>query len=695
MPKASSALQLNFETTSRPASGTQLAIFVVGSDNCIVWASPVAVALLGEGSPSLAGLSVDAILGSEFSRQLMGLWDEWNQKADGQLKSLKFFRGSLWEVTCDCLAMAGEQWTLCWIERNAAGIFPGNDSQDAYLAAVVEASDDAIISKALSGIVTSWNSGAERIFGYSAQTMIGLPITVLFPDDRLHEEGLLMEQIIRGERVDHFETVRRRVDGALIDVSVTLSPILDGEGTVIGVSKIARDITNLRRAEALIWTQANYDELTRLPNRRLFSEQLDRELMRARRYQRHVAVLLIDLDRFKEVNDSLGHHAGDQLLIQASERIKSGLRAADSVTRLGGDEFAVMLPDLGEPAEAGVTARRLIEQLQLPFKVADQQVFISASIGMASFPDDAGATVDLLRFADLAMYQSKRLGRNQATYFTEGLHDLVQLRLSLTNQLRTALALGQFSLVYQPILDLRSGAVRKCEALIRWNLPGRGVISPADFIPLAEETGLIHGIGDWVFRQVAEQTAAWQRRFDIKFQMALNMSPVQITSGKDLCVRWLEKIRELGLPGDSLVVEITEGVMVDQSAITAEVLSDLRAAGIQISIDDFGTGFSSLSYLQKLDVNYLKIDQSFTRALKPGSRELAMCEAIVVMAHKLGLLVVAEGVESAEQKALLQDIQCDFGQGYLFSKPLSSKDFGAFLMAHPRDPLDTQSQHEQ
>lgn len=597
-------------------------------------------------------------------------------------------------MVCGRLPMAAGQWTLCWIERNASGLPLEHTFLENYLSAVVEGSDDAIICKTLNGTVTSWNGGAERIFGYSAQTMIGLPITVIFPDDRLHEEQLLMEQIRRGARVDHFETVRRRVDGTLIDVSVTLSPILDKEGTIIGVSKIARDITNRKRAEALIWTQANYDELTRLPNRRLFSELLERELQRARRNQRHVAVLLIDLDRFKEVNDSMGHHVGDLLLIQASERFKSGLRAADIVTRLGGDEFAVMLPDLAEPSEAGVTARRLIEQLQQPFKVADQQVFISASIGMASFPDDAEATVDLLRFADLAMYQAKRLGRNQATYFTEGLHDLVQLRLSLANQLRTALALDQFSLVYQPVLDLRSGEVRKCEALIRWNLPGRGVISPVDFIPIAEETGQIHGIGDWVFRQVAEQAVVWQQRYGVNFQVALNMSPVQIASGEQLCARWLEKTTELGLPGDSLVVEITEGVMVDQSANTAEVLAGLRAAGIQISIDDFGTGFSSLSYLQKLDVNYLKLDQSFTRALKSGSKELAMCEAIVVMAHKLGLLVVAEGVESEEQKNLLQDIQCDYGQGYLFSKPLSVKDFDAFLKSHSMGSVGAQSREE-
>ncbi|HYF58726.1 MAG TPA: EAL domain-containing protein, partial [Burkholderiaceae bacterium] len=522
-------------------------------------------------------------------------------------------------------------------------------------------------------LVTSWNAAAERIFGYTAPEIVGRPMATIIPDDRRHEETEILARIARGEKVDHIETVRRRKDGTLVNVSATISPIFDDDGRVVGASKIARDVTERVQAQRTIWMQANFDALTRLPNRRQFIEKLHGELARARSTDKHLAVMFVDLDRFKAVNDSLGHGAGDELLVQAAERLRRSLRDTDTLARMGGDEFTVLLPGLNDPEQTETLARRLNQCLFEPFVIDDKAIQISASIGIALFPNDGQSVDDLLRRADQAMYESKKNGRNQTRRFMQSMRDGALDQLQLAVDLRHAIERDELHLVYQPIVALRDGAVVQCEALLRWRHPRHGAIPPSRFIPLAEETGLIGTIGDWVFETAARQAKTWRQAYGERVRVGLNVSPAQLQSDTAWADRWFAFLDSLELPGSSLVVEVTESMMIERSSRASEILRALRSRGFSVAIDDFGVGYSSLAYLSRLDVDHLKIDQTFMRTIESNPRDLVLCEAIVAMAHKLGLQVVAEGVETEGQRRLLREIGCDLAQGYHFSPPVAAE----------------------
>jgi len=453
------------------------------------------------------------------------------------------------------------------------------------------------------------------------------------------------------------------------------------DGQIIRIVGTHTDISELKEAESKIWHQANFDPLTGLPNRRLFYDRLSIELQKTHRDEEVIALLFIDLDHFKEVNDTLGHHVGDKLLIEAASRIKRTVRDYDTVARLGGDEFTVILVNQSKVESIGEVASKLIDRLSEPYDLETQDTYLSASIGIALFPNDAASINDLVKNADQAMYAAKAAGRKCFRFFTKEMHLSATARMSLVGDLRRATVSKQFELHYQPIVELSTGSISKAEALIRWNHPVRGMVSPAEFIPLAEETGVIHEIGDWVFQEAVKQVALWQRLFDPNFQVSVNKSPVQFVSqGRNAHLNWLGTLKEYGVDGGSVVIEITEGVLMDVNASVAESLFLFRDAGVQVAIDDFGTGYSSLSYLRRFHIDYLKIDQSFTRNLKLGSPDIALCETIILMAHKLGLRVIAEGVETSEQSEILKSMNCDFGQGYFFSKPLSVQVFNELLM---------------
>jgi len=448
---------------------------------------------------------------------------------------------------------------------------------------------------------------------------------------------------------------------------------------IIGRVYSFSDITERVRAEKLIWEQAYFDALTGLPNRRLLRDRLEQEVKKADRAGRKLALMFLDLDLFKEVNDTLGHDMGDQLLQEAARRLSCCVRETDTVARLGGDEFTVLLGDLKDTTNVERVIRNLLMQVSEPFRLGDELAYVSASIGVTFYPNDAQSGEELIRNADQAMYAAKHQGRNRFSYFTPALQDAAQTRMRLAKDLRGALADDQFAMVYQPIVELANGAVRKAEALLRWQHPVRGVIPPSVFIPIAEETGLIVSIGNWVFHQAANQVKHWREMYDDDFQISFNKSPVQFRSDGSNQRAWLEHMQALGLPGNSLVAEITEGLLLDGSSAVNEQLRILREAGMGVSLDDFGTGYSSLSYLHKFDIDYLKIDQSFVRNLMPDSKDMALCETIIVMAHKLGMKVIAEGVETPAQRDLLVAAGCDYGQGYLFSSPMNAAAFDAFL----------------
>jgi diguanylate cyclase (GGDEF)-like protein len=392
-----------------------------------------------------------------------------------------------------------------------------------------------------------------------------------------------------------------------------------------------------------------------------------------------LAIMFVDLDHFKEINDTLGHDVGDALLVQVAARMQDCQPSGGIVARMGGDEFTVLLAARDGAAAAQRLGQDLLEALSASFDIGGERVYVSASIGVSLAPRDGLEIEDLFKHADQALYEAKGAGRNRMRLFTPALHEAAQRRARLAAELRQALPLGQFSLVYQPILSLREPGTppRKAEALLRWHHPQLGDVSPAQFIPVAEASGLIVDIGDWVFRAAAAQALAWRAAGHVGFQIGINKSPVQFLSERSHRVQpdWPTHLRGLGLPGDALAIEITEGLLLERDEAVAERLRALRAAGLSISLDDFGTGYSSLSYLQHHEIDTVKIDRSFVAGLESGGKALALCRAIVTMAHELGMEVVAEGVETEAQVLALRAMGCDWGQGWWFGRGVPAQEF--------------------
>jgi diguanylate cyclase (GGDEF)-like protein/PAS domain S-box-containing protein len=476
----------------------------------------------------------------------------------------------------------------------------------------------------------------------------------------------------------NYEEPLQRSDGETRWLLTSKVPLRNSAGEVTGILGTYNDISERKQAEELIRHQASYDALTQLPNRRLFQDRLQQEIEKCRRYQLKLALILLDIDDFKEINDTMGHALGDDLLQQVAQRLQGCVRGEDSVARLGGDEFCVIVGGLDAASGAERISQEIMRRLAVPFRLQENEAYLTVSIGLTLYPDDGDNIDTLLRNVDQAMYAAKRQGRNRYSYFTPAMQQAALNRMELTRELRNALAEGQLRLVYQPIVELASGGVHKAEALIRWQHPRRGLVSPAEFIPIAEASGLIVDIGDWVFYQAARQARRW-RSWRPDFQVSINKSPVQFSGKKRRQDAWFDYLRSQQLPGSSIVIEITEGLLLDASDSVIQTLQDCRAAGMQVSLDDFGTGYSSLSYLKKFHIDYLKIDQSFVANLAPGTDDMVLCEAIIQMAHKLGIRVVAEGVETEAQRALLLAAGCDYGQGYLFSPPLAPAAFEPLL----------------
>jgi diguanylate cyclase (GGDEF)-like protein len=442
---------------------------------------------------------------------------------------------------------------------------------------------------------------------------------------------------------------------------------------------LSREVHDRKAVEQAL-REVNVDRLTGLPNRNVFQDRLDIDIKKSARSGLPLALLFIDLDHFKEINDTRGHDAGDQLLKQVAGRLQGHVRDTDTVARLGGDEFTITLSDLHDVILVTDIAQKICDDLARPFMVGDELAYISASIGITVYPRDATTPGELLRNADQAMYRSKERGRNRFTYFKSSMQDAAQTRMLLSNELRRAVEEQQLEVYYQPIVDMNSGKIRKAEALVRWRHPERGDISPTEFIPIAEHTGLISPIGNWVYDQALAHARAWRAR-DAQLTVNVNVSPVQFYEGDgEHCRRWLSNAEHGGLATvPEMGLEITEGLLLASDPEVLKQLLAFQQAGIKISLDDFGTGYSSLSYLRKFALDFLKIDKSFVYNLEYDAANLALCEAIIVMAHKLGLRVVAEGVETRQQAEVLQRAGCDFGQGYLFGHAMPAHAFEDML----------------
>lgn len=690
---------------------------------------------------------------------------------------------------------------LCAVVTNLGDVVASREAR-LRLAVIVESSDDAIVTIAQDGVIATWNSGAERLHGYTAAEAVGKPLSMLIPPEHAHELPEIIARVGRRENMRHLETVRVCKDGRRVDVSLTVSPIQGADGSGIGASIIARDITEHRRAEAQIrltakvfessnqgilitdaqariisanpafeeitgyaqeavvgktpavlssgchdkvfyadmwrsiaekgywqgeiWNRrkngeiypewltasavkdgqgkvthyigvfsdiseqraarerieylAHHDALTGLPNRSRLQEILAATAAHAKRAQTKVAVLFLDLDRFKDINDSLGHAAGDALLVAFAERLRGCIRADDVVIRLGGDEFVAVLAEVKKSEHAAVVAEKIIEAAAKPYLIAGQEIVSTPSIGISLYPDDGGDAGTLVRNADMAMYAAKTAGRNSYQFFNATMGQKASMTISMESDLRKALEHGEFVLHYQPQLDLPSGRIVGTEALIRWQHPEQGLISPAQFIPFAEERGLIVPIGEWVMREAFRQNRVWQRAGLSAIPVAVNVSPLQFQQ-KDFVKKTLCLAEEAGLASQYAEFEITESAIMRDVQAAQAVLGALKAAGFQLSIDDFGTGYSSLNYLKRFPIDKLKIDQSFVHGLPADADDAAIVSAILAMAQALRLKVVAEGVETVEQAEFLRAKGCDQAQGYYYKKPLPAEDMVGLLSA--------------
>jgi diguanylate cyclase (GGDEF)-like protein/PAS domain S-box-containing protein len=674
------------------------------------------------------------------------------------------------------------------------------------LASIVESSDDAIISKTLEGIITSWNAGAERIYGYSAQEAIGKPVSMLVPSDRSDEIPKTLERLKLGEMVDHFETLRVTKSGKKIQVELTVSPIRDAMDKIVGASAIGRDISERKAAEKdLILMEGRYrglleaapdamvvvnqigeivllnvqaerqfgyhrdellgqkvktiipdgfadrliadslrskedalaqqigtgidligrrkdgsefpieimlsssesaegilvtaairnvstaramsqqmiysaqhDSLTNLPNRILLNDRITQAIAFAQRRAKKIAVLFLDLDGFKHVNDSLGHSLGDKLLQSIASRLVDCVRASDTVSRQGGDEFIVLISEVEQPENATILARRMLRAVTAVHSIDQHNLHITASIGVSVYPDDGLDAETLIKNADTAMYQAKADGRQNYKFFKLDMNVRAVERQSIEEGLRTALERQEFTLHYQPKINLRTSQIVGAEALIRWVHPIRGLVSPAQFIPIAEDCGLILSIGNWVLREACNQAKAWTDAGLGQIIMSVNISAIEFREEA-----FLEGIftilKDTGLSPRSLGLELTESVLMKRPESTESILRTLRASGIQVSVDDFGTGYSSLSYLRKFPIDALKIDQSFIRQITADPSETTIVIAIISMGRSLNLRVVAEGVETKAEVEFLQDHQCEEAQGYYFSRPVPPRQFAKLL----------------
>ncbi|WP_246871265.1 sensor domain-containing protein [Dickeya zeae] len=546
-------------------------------------------------------------------------------------------------------------------------------------ATVYQSTQEAIIVIDTNRKIISINPAFTRLTGYSEADVVGQP-SYIFRSTRhdiafydaiwrkVNEDGLWI-----GEMWD------RKKDGSDYLRELTINVVRDAAGTPINYVGVFSDITQRKKQEELIWRQANYDAVTALPNRHRFQDKLERAVERARQTSRPMALMLIDLDHFKSVNDSLGHRAGDALLFAVSTRITDCIQGADTIARIGGDEFAIILSDLLRTDDCERLANTLLQRLAQPFDIDGESMLVSASIGIALFPNDSDTLEELFKHADQAMYAAKNAGRNGFHYFTPALQQAARARLRLTNDLRQALEYSQFEVYYQPIIELATNRVTKAEALVRWHHPVRGMVSPAEFIPLAEDTGLIVPLGDWVAQQAIIQLAQWRNTLDPHFQIAINQSPIQLRSKDFTEMSWVQELARHGLDGSAVIIEITEGLLLNAELRVNNNLHLFRNAGIQIAIDDFGTGYSSLAYLRKFNIDCLKIDRSFIEDLDGIGLEL--CVAIIAMAHSLGLSVVAEGVETQHQCDILTRLGCDYAQGFLFSRPVPATELTMLLQA--------------
>jgi diguanylate cyclase (GGDEF)-like protein/PAS domain S-box-containing protein len=567
---------------------------------------------------------------------------------------------------------------MCGTARNIMGTRAA-DREHRIAQEVIRSMTEALTVTDLEFRFVSVNPAFTRMTGWREHEVIGRVASILNCSQHPPEHYLAMREAL--ERNGHWrgELWQRRKDNEEFLCWLELTEVRDASGARTHFVGVLNDITDRKRAEQELRYLANYDTLTGLPNRTLLSERLGHAIIRARRGNRKVAVLFLDLDRFKHVNDSMGHAAGDRMLKAAGSRLRHVVREGDTVARLGGDEFTVVLEDVAGNLEAEHIAQKVIAAFDQPLELDNgQEVVITPSIGISFYPDHGQVPTDLLKFADTAMYQAKERGRRTYMVYTEAMDAAARLRATTVAALRKALERNEFSLVYQPKLSLLDERVTGVEALLRWRSEDLGNVPPTSFIPIAEETGMIIEIGDWVVSQACAQLARWRDAGVRDVTMSVNVSVLQLLRG-ELTQRLCDILAEHDIAPNQLELELTESMVMANAEQSITTLRQLKAVGVTLAIDDFGTGYSSLSYLKRLPIDTLKIDKEFVGDITTDPDDEAITATVITMAHSLGLNVVAEGVESAEQVEYLREQGCDEIQGHWLSLALGPDQCLSFL----------------
>ncbi len=544
---------------------------------------------------------------------------------------------------------------------------------------------EAVVCTDVSGNITFLNVVAENMTGWSRQEAAGRPMAevIRIKNARSHENiPNPMMMAVEQDRIVHLpsNSILVRRDGFEIPIEDFAAPIYDREGRAAGAVIVFRDVSAARAMARQMTHSAEHDFLTGLPNSSLLNDRISQAIALARRHGNHIAILFLDLDGFKHINDSLGHQIGDKLLQSVATRLADCVRDPDTVSRQGGDEFVVLLSELQQAEDASVTARRMLQVAAEPSSIDHHDLHVTASIGISVYPDDGLDAETLIKNADTAMYQAKENGRQGYQFFMPAMNARAVERQSLEGGLRRALERQEFALHYQPTINLKTGAITGAEALLRWTHPTRGSVPPVQFIPVADACGLILSIGAWVLREACRQAQAWVDAGLPAMTMAVNVSALEFQD-ENFLKNVFAVLSETGLDPRSLELELTESALMKHAASAASILKALRDRGVQVAIDDFGTGYSSLSYLRKFPLDALKIDRSFVSQISTAGDDTTIVTAVIAMARTLGLRVIAEGAETTEDVAFLRANQCDEAQGYYFSRPVPPQQFAKLLEA--------------
>ncbi len=563
--------------------------------------------------------------------------------------------------------------------------------QHEWLRITLSSIGEAVITTDENGTVTFSNYEIQKLLGLSEDEISGMKLDKLL-SGLVDENGNVFKIPIKdvvnlGVLMNLGTNISLMTRHGKKLVSGAAAPIRNNSGAIIGTVIALKDITEIKKKEEILYNMEYYDSLTGLPNRSLFTDRLKMALAQSKRNNEMCALIILDLDNFKAINDTLGHSVGDMLLKQVAEKIKGYLREVDTVARIGGDEFIIIQPQIKDISDATRAADRILRKFQQPWILEGKEYYITASMGIGIYPNDGEDQQTIFKNADTALYRAKELGRNNYQLYTESMNQKVFQRLDIENSLRRAVEREEFVLFYQPQIDIRNGKIVGFEALLRWYHPDYGLVPPMEFIPIAEESGIIVSIGEWVLKTACMQNKKWIDSGLEPHLIAVNLSARQFQQNN--VVEMIDRIRcEAGLGPELLELEITESTAMQDLDLTIDVVNQLRKKGIRVSLDDFGIGYSSLNYLKQLPIDTLKIDKSFVRDITANSKEEAIAKSVISLAHKLNLTVVAEGVETKEQLLFLKEEGCDKVQGYLFSKPLPAEEIEKMLREKERFIID-------